>query len=219
MPRFIKLQDDIVCKAKVCRTPLRLPAGTKLEITSVETIKKYRYITCKAKGVSYLLREDIPINCTAVDDSANNNYTLKEIVGSMILPKTIMFSAVWPEFVNLLDDEQAQLLLILISGPLKIPSTLKQTLCVARMKQEIYRSRSVSLIPKLAWVNQRVTIKAFKDNSEKQEYVSNTYGDSIDSSFVENMLYHMRLAENCIIKLLVPRSGRDSKICTYLLKK
>lgn len=169
LPRFIKLHDDVVCKAKVCRSPLRLPAGTKLAITSVETIKKYHYITCKAKGVSYLLREDIPINCTAVDyDDANNNYTLKEIVGSMILPKTVMFSGVCPEFVNLLDDEQAQLFLILISGPLKILSTLKQTLCVAWMKQESYHSRNVSLIPKLAWVNQRVTIKAFKDNSEKQ---------------------------------------------------
>lgn len=208
LPRLIKIQQDTPCETKPEKQPSTLSAGTILEVKSVDTPtnERQRCVTCEAKGALYLLREDIPINCIAVEDETR--YTLSTIVGSMLLPKTAVFLDVWPEFVLLKDDEQAHLLLTLLGGPMKILKVCKINVFIVWIKTAESQTKSVSLVTKTAWTNQMVSVLSFSDNLKKNEYVKNNFGDTIDSSFVSNGLYNLRPVENGVINLLVPKEER-----------
>lgn len=129
----------------------------------------------------------------------------------MLLPKTAIFLDVWPEFVLLKDDEQAHLLLTLLGGPVKILKVCKINVFIVWIKTAESQTKSLAMVTKTGWTNQMVTILPFSDIQKKQEYVKNSFGDTIDSSFVRNGLYHLRPVENGVINLLVPKNESKSK--------
>ncbi|XP_053394519.1 uncharacterized protein LOC123524706 isoform X2 [Mercenaria mercenaria] len=207
LPRFIRIgQETVYTPPEQSHATSSLAEGTKLEVKYVSTVEKIRYIKCKSKKTSrtYLFREDFPINCSAAEDP--DEHTFLNLAGEFILlPKNVQFENVWADDVVLKDDDEASTMLTLTGGPIKIlKSFVRRNMYIAWMKPEGTR-QTVGLISSKIWNNQLVQPKVFKSESQKNEYIRQHFGESLDSNFVVSSLYMMKPIETRVVWLLAPK--------------
>lgn len=193
---MVRVNDEVSMLDLENMSTQAIGAGTILEILGVNPAvgqSKIRSVVCQTseKG-NLILKEDMHINFTAVDDKTI--YTLKELQDkNLLLPKCIEFLDVSKHDIVMSDDESGRYLDLMTKGPLKLNffGTKEFILgwCPTSGDSEKNTTYNLALIPKQKWRREKIRVRSFGSEAEKAEYIRRYFPGSSDSQFMENKLF------------------------------
>ncbi|KAH3880551.1 uncharacterized protein LOC127878456 [Dreissena polymorpha] len=133
MPRYIKFNTE----SPSCNTSGKLNDGQKVASGSVLILSKisifkdsaFRFLTCSIGNNHFLFREDQKVNIEAIDDG--QLHTFSELSCLPVLPLFIQLGYVSPTEIVCDNDNDAESLLIVLSGPLEVTQFVKSTMLLA----------------------------------------------------------------------------------------
>lgn len=193
LPRFIRINDQLVSLNTDNDDVVVIPAGDVLEIINVKLINTTRFLICKDKaGKSIMIAEETPVNITAVDDT--NKYTLEELISSDVyLPKCVEFEDISPYDIVIFDDFWAHHLLVMSAGPFRVNSLVEMEVilgwCIPIESDGTVRSHRTVLIPKNKWKNQNVKVRLFKKDADRMVYTKKHFPASEDSEYIDRKFF------------------------------
>ena len=175
-------------------------AGEIWEISGVKKIEKTKYLVCRnSEKQSVMITEDTPINITAIDDTCTSLFTLKELTGTILLPKCVEFEYVSPDDIVIFDDFWASHIISMTGGPLKVNAAVVKDFilgwCIPIDAGDTKRSPRTVLIPKNKWKEQKVKIRIFKSTSERMQYRKKHFPSHSDSEYLNHKLYLMQTTD------------------------
>ncbi|KAL4236510.1 hypothetical protein ACF0H5_004896 [Mactra antiquata] len=203
LPKYVKLCQMIECVSPKDGNKQFIDQDTLLEVQQVDydPYKDFSYVVCKTNNnKTVYLKEDCPINVKALFSLSS----LSERNTSM--PKTVMFELVDPNDVLMLDDDEANEMLLLLGGPISVLSTTSRIVYVAWMKiEESEKSRKLAVIPEQVWPTIVVSLCRSCDEVERKKYIKAHYGDYFGTDFIRSCLYKMLPIEDDIVFINEPR--------------
>ena len=174
--------------------------GEIWEISGIKKIETTNYLVCKnSEKQSVMIREDIPVNITAIDDTCTSLYTLKELTNTVLLPKCVEFQYVSPDDIVIFDDFWASHILSMTGGPLQVNAVVVKDFilgwCIPVEVGGTKRLPRTVLIPKNKRKDQKVKIRSFKNTSERMQYRKKHFPSPTDSDYLEHKLYLMEAGD------------------------
>ena len=194
------MNDQIVAVCSDSDDVHVIHAGEIWEISGVKKIEKTKYLVCRnSEKQSVMLTEDIPVNITAIDDTCTSLYTLKELTGTILLPKCVEFEYVSPDDIVIFDDFWASHILSMTGGPLNVNAVVVKDFilgwCIPIEAAGTKRSPRTVLIPKTKWKEQKVKIRSFKSTTERMQYRKKHFPGHSDSEYLNHKLYLMEATD------------------------
>lgn len=195
LPRYVRVNDQLKLLDHDTMVTRVVSPGNKLEVVDIKAVanNRARSLICRnSENQKLLLKEGMLVNLTAVDDDAT--YTLTQLKDmKILLPKCIELQEVTPSDIVMSEDQDAHRIRVITLGPLKLLSFVKHEFvlswCPSSDSDSNRSTFNLALIPKRKWKNEKVKVRNFDSQDDKQQYTKKHFPGSKDSIFIKYKLY------------------------------
>ena len=194
---MVRVNDELKLVDLDSMTTHDVSPGTVLQVVALKAAvgqSKVRSLICQTpEQRKHILKEDMVVNLTAVDDQ--NTYSLKQLADmNIVLPKFIEFQEVSPHDIVMSNDVSARYLAVVTNRPLRINYFETQKFMLSWSFAPITNASSSSsfnlaLIPKQKWRKEKLKVRNFGSESEKTEYIRKHFPGRKDSVFLKYKLF------------------------------
>lgn len=184
-PRYVRVEETVRSNADGKTLGEYVPEKTILEVKSVLTENKNRFLVCATGQAEYKFKDTNLVNFTAVKD--RKSYTLSETQAIALCPACVQFEMVPPNDVSFLDDNEALMMHTIVGGPLEVLDFPVTAVLAILFKSKTDNERRIVIVPEA--LHSKMEVKIEKSSTQMTSFTREHFQNYHDHSTIRTSLY------------------------------